>query len=72
MKREEPDYQPGGAVPPEGHFRMQGRFRLRLEGPARLERIKGDVDQQREMLVRRHRRAHSDEAGIPGAEASAP
>lgn len=62
---------PSEAVSPETYFRVQGRFRPLFEDPARLERIKGHIDQQWETLVRRHRRAHPDEAGIPEGESAA-
>ena len=55
-------------MPPEDYFRVQGRFRPLFQDPARLERIKTHVDQQWETLVRRHRRAHPDDAGIPDTE----
>jgi len=62
---------PSADVAPEDYFRIQGRFRPLFEDPARLERIKGFVDQQWETLVRRHRRTHPDDAAIPEAGAVA-
>jgi pyruvate/2-oxoacid:ferredoxin oxidoreductase beta subunit len=59
---------PSEPVAPEEYFRGQGRFRPLFEEPARLERLKTYVDQQWETLVRRHRRAHPDDAGIPETE----
>jgi pyruvate/2-oxoacid:ferredoxin oxidoreductase beta subunit len=56
---------PAAPVAPEEYFRAQGRFRPLFEDPARLERLKGFVDQQWETLVRRHRRTHPDETDAP-------
>jgi len=49
---------PGEEVSLEDYFGMQGRFRPLFEEPGRLERIKAQIEEQWEMLVRRHQRTH--------------